>query len=344
MTNKEIIFGAVYKLQKGANKLLKSVKGGMHGEYFAFQNDQAYYYFLPINANVNGGVKTYMVDTYMIDQPSYKNYEDLITIIKSWADPEKGSRIRSRCYDYYYSGIFEVTEETAPAFELVCNLSQVTPVDEDEAVKYLENEVFWKVQLYHEHNYSWESGAKGVTLVLKDALPNGEKSLKAVCNKIINLKINDIYYKDVTDELHKVLTDFPELCEEHQEEIDAANAYLRMLENFQQLMYLSLSPYKDILTNYLRGVKKKMAVKTKAGENIAEEENSDDKGISLALRPKKANSEGVHLMNRDELRECQEALNALWAYYEEGVEGSMWFRHNLDILQKNIHVDDEIID
>lgn len=39
-------------------------------------------------------------------------------------------------------------------------------------------------------------------------------------------------------------------------------------------------------------------------------------------------------MNRDELRECQEALNALWAYYEEGVEGSMWFRHNLDILQK----------
>lgn len=270
MANKEIIFGAVYKLQKGANKLLKSVNTGMHGEYFEFQNDQAYYYFLPIKATVNGGVKTYMVDTYMIDKPSYKNYDDLITIIKSWADPEKGSRIRFRCYDYYYSGIFEVTEETVPAFELVCDLSQVTPVDEDEAVKYLENEVFWKVQLYHEHNYSWGSGAKGVTLALKDALPNGEKSLKAVCNKIINLKINDIYYKDVTDELHEVLTNFPELCEEHQEEIDAANAYLRMLENLQQLMYLSLSPYKDVITNYLRGVKKKM-VKTKAGEIIAEE-------------------------------------------------------------------------
>ena len=100
-----------------------------------------------------------------------------------------------------------------------------------------------------------------------------------------------------------------------------------MLENFQQLMYLSLSPYKDVITNYLRGVKKKM-VKTKAGEIIAEKENS----------------EGVHLMNRNELRECQDALNALWAYYEEGVDGSMWFRHNLDILQKNIHMDDEIID
>lgn len=326
MTNKKIIFGAVYKLQKEANKLLKFVKGGMHGEYFEFQNDQAYYFFLPINANVNGEVKTYMVDTYMIDKPSYKNYEDLITIIMSWADPEKGSRIRSRCYDYYYSGIFEVTDETTPAFELVCDLSQVTPVDEDEAVKYLENEVFWKVQLYHEHNYSWESGAKGVTLALKDALPNGEKSLKAVCNKIINLKINDIYYKDVTDELHKVLTNFPELCEEHQKEIDAANAYLRMLENFQQLMYLSLAPYKDVITKWSQ--EKDGFVKTKAGEIIAEKENF----------------EGVHLMNRNELRECQDALNALWAYYEEGVEGSMWFRHNLDILQKNIHVNDEIID
>lgn len=257
MANKEIIFGAVYKLQKGANKLLKSVNTGMHGKYFELQNDQAYYYFLPIKATVNGGVKTYMVDTYMIDKPSYKNYEDLITIIKSWADPEKGSRIRSRCYDYYYSGIFEVTEETVPAFELVCDLGQVTPVDEDEAVKYLENEVFWKVQLYHEHNYSWESGAKGVTLALKDALPNGEKSLKAVLSKIIRLKIDDLDYEvnDADEELKDILEKFPQFEDEHTEEIQAAESYLKTLCILKQLVVYSLTPYKNVVSNYIYGKK-----------------------------------------------------------------------------------------
>lgn len=31
--------------------------------------------------------------------------------------------------------------------------------------------------------------------------------------------------------------------------------------------------------------------------------------------------------------EYQEALDALWSFYDAGVEGSMWFRHNLEILQ-----------
>lgn len=31
--------------------------------------------------------------------------------------------------------------------------------------------------------------------------------------------------------------------------------------------------------------------------------------------------------------EYQNALNALWDFYDKGVEGSMWFRHNLEILQ-----------
>lgn len=87
-----------------------------------------------------------------------------------------------------------------------------------------------------------------------------------------------------------------------------------------------------------------MVVKTEAEETITEGKNSEGKDISLAFRPKKANSERVHLLKQEELRECQEALNALWAYYEEGVEGSMWFRHNLDILQKHLYADDEIID
>ena len=87
-----------------------------------------------------------------------------------------------------------------------------------------------------------------------------------------------------------------------------------------------------------------MVVKTEAEETITDGENSEGKDISLAFRPKKANSERIHLMKQEELRECQEALNALWAYYEEGVEGSMWFRHNLDILQKHLYADDEIID
>lgn len=31
--------------------------------------------------------------------------------------------------------------------------------------------------------------------------------------------------------------------------------------------------------------------------------------------------------------EFQKALDALWSFYDDGVEGSMWFRHNLEILQ-----------
>ena len=87
-----------------------------------------------------------------------------------------------------------------------------------------------------------------------------------------------------------------------------------------------------------------MVVNTEEEETITEGENSEGKDISLAFRQKKAYSERVHLMKQEELRECQEALNALWAYYEEGVEGSMWFRHNLDILQKHLYADDEILD
>lgn len=253
MENGKIIFGAVYKIKKGSNWLLKSVNVGMHGNYFEIQNNQAYHYFLPVNANTGSGVKTYMVDTYMIDKPSYKTFEDLVSIIKSWNDPEVGSRIKARCYDYYYAGFFEVTEKTASAFELYCDLSDLKRITADEAVKYEDSDVFWNVQFYHEHNYSWNRGAEGIILAKKNASPVGEKSLEAVLSKIIHLKIDVLDYEvnDAEEELKDILEKFPQLDDEHIEEIQAAESYLKTLCIIKQLVIYSLTPYKNVVSNYI---------------------------------------------------------------------------------------------
>lgn len=290
MTSKEnIVFGGIYKLVKGANKLLRYVPGGMHGHYFNDGNTQKYGYFVPIKAYVNNTVKTFMVDTYMIDMSGMQpGLERMVKCFKTWSDPEKGSIIRAHCFDYYYAGLFELTEETAQCFELLCDLQDVEVIKDSDISKYLESDVFKDIPLYHNHNYSWCGGVQGVSLVRKSAKPDGKKSLKSAISKILNLKLDSVEYEitEVKKGLADVLEAFPDLKNEYADEIKACDYYLLALESLRQLKKLSLSPYEKTMADFVYDRRKpQLKVKTDAGKIIAEENSDEYKGIGLYFTP-----------------------------------------------------------
>lgn len=301
MTNKNIIFGGVYKLTEKANKILTDVPGGMHEDYFSICNTQHYGYFFPVAVQVHyntGNTETeiFMVDTFMIDKPNYRDFEKLVELFKSWKDPDIGAKICSRCYDYYYAGCFKLTDKTAPAFELVCDLSEVRPVRQEEAIKYERKDVLYGIQLYHEHNYSWDTGARGITLVNKDATPSKEKTLKQCFVEIMNMKLNvsNFQSKNIINEFEDCLKTYPELETEHYDEVFACKQYIKAYKNLCQLASLSLEPYRQIMDDYIYdNVKKDMIVHTSAGDLIASEKYDEYKGIELYFKPKDSDDKEI---------------------------------------------------
>lgn len=287
---KDIIFGGVYKLADNAEEILR--KKGYRGNYFD-GNDQSYGYFLPVAVEMpcntgNNEVFIYMIDTYVIDRPHYDDFEELVEAIKSWRNPENGCRIRNQSFNYYHSGAFRLTDDIAPAFELVCDLSKVKPIYSDEAVKYEDGDVFWNVKLYHTHNFSWEEGTKGVILAKKNASPTGERSLKAVLDKIVRTNPDELGYMDIalSDELQTTLNMFPWLSDEHSKEIEAAKDYLKAVRYIYQLREMTLSPYRNVIGRYVNGENQPdLVVQTEAGKIVAREENDEYKGIGLYFFP-----------------------------------------------------------
>lgn len=280
----KILFGGLYQINHEKIDLLR-----MSSNYFENDNNQRYDYFLPVCSKNNDGSETfYMVDTYQIDNPNGKDYSDLINKICSWKNPEKGTRIKTRCFDYFYVGIFEVTDKNIEAFALVCNLKDYKPVNLEEALIYDANDIIPNIPLYHCHNYSWNYGARGITLLKIGAIPNEKKELKRIFSDALDMRIglSDYDYNKVVNSFKKIQIKYPWVKDYYRKQIDACNKYLAIFKNLQDLYCNSLESYRDILSRFENSQSQENFVfHVPSGDIIAKEETNANPGVGLYFKP-----------------------------------------------------------
>lgn len=281
----KILFGGLYKINPEKKNLLR-----MTSNYFENGNNQRYGSFLPVCTLKNDVSESFfMVDTYQISTPSRKDYSDLINKICSWNDPEKGSRIKNKCFDYFYTGCFEITDENIEAFDLVCDLRDYKPISTDEALIYDSNDIIRNVRLYQNHNYSWDYGARGITLLRIGATPDVKKELKKVFSDVLDLKISssDYDYNKAVSEFKEIQIKYPLVKDNYFKQVNACNKYLEIFKNLQDLYLNSLEPYHEIINKFEEGKpQENFVLHVSSGDIIAKEETNANPGVGLYFMPK----------------------------------------------------------
>lgn len=280
LIKEKILFGGLYQINPEKIDLLK-----MTSNILENGNSQRYGSFLPVCTLKNdGSERFFMVDTYQINNPYGKDYFDLIKKICSWKDPEKGTQIKNKCFDYFYAGCFEVTGENIEAFNLVCDLRDYKPISTEEALIYDDSNIIRNVRLYQNHNYSWDYGARGITLLRIGATPDEKKELKRVFSDVLDLRISpfDYDYNNAVNELKKIQIKYPCVKDNYFKQVNACNKYLEIFKNLQDLYQNSLESYRDILSRFEEGQpQENFTLHVPSGDIIAKEETNANPGVGL---------------------------------------------------------------
>ena len=181
---KKLIFGAVYVADY--NQIEKYCS-----RYNDDLNDQHYRLWVPVHYKKDNEEKYYMIDTYQVsrdlfsgiyDNDKEKVYESLIKGLERLKTPEDAGNWGSGMpFNYYYSAIVKLTDESFKIFKLYADLHKYRLSDDRESKNYKESDVITGIQLYNEHAYS----QGGITLVKKNAKINYENKINALATDII---------------------------------------------------------------------------------------------------------------------------------------------------------------
>ena len=181
---KKIIFGGIYvanynEIEKYASR------------YNDQLNDQHYGLWVPVHYKKDDKEEYYMIDTYQVSRSLFSGiydnnkeevYKALIKGLERLKTPEDAGNWASRMpYDYYYSAIVKLTDESFKIFKLYADLHKYRLSNDRESKDYKEKDVIWGIKLYNEHAYS----QGGITLVKKDAKINYENKINALASDII---------------------------------------------------------------------------------------------------------------------------------------------------------------
>ena len=156
-------------------------------KYYDYLNDQKYHLWIPIRVKTDKVEKIYMIDTYQ-SYRVYGDYEKQLAQLKKYGEEEDNSWYAYRVYDYYYSAIVELNEETIKAFDFYIDLDDYRVMKNNEKDDFKDEDIVEGIKLYNEHAYPY-----GLTLVRKNAKIDYELKMDKLFHKIIYDELNPPY-------------------------------------------------------------------------------------------------------------------------------------------------------
>lgn len=155
----KVVFGGLYK-----------VDGGTWGG--GNLNDQCYYLAVPV---IDDDGNLWMQDTYQLERPSMKDEENIsdaaIRTICEFGEGYNGYCVKRARWDYYYKNQRQIIDEDdLNRFHLICDLHDYRALEPWEDYReYKAEDIVHRAILFNEHNFNWDYGTMGATLVRKNA-------------------------------------------------------------------------------------------------------------------------------------------------------------------------------
>ena len=245
---KKLIFGAVYiadyqQIEKYCSR------------YNDCLNDQHYRLWVPVHYKKDNEEEYYMIDTYQVssnlfsgiyDNDKEKVYESLIKGLERLKTPEDAGNWGSVMpFNYYYSAIVKLTDESFKIFKLYVDLHKYRLSDDRESEDYKKSDVITGIQLYNEHAYS----QGGITLIKKNAKINYENKINALATDII--KSIDVPYVTTDYQIEEILKLEKEAQENNakynKKRLDAVIKYKKFMNNLTEIYRKFINEINDDL-------------------------------------------------------------------------------------------------